>query len=591
MSTTNPPPPPPRHHEKTIFKCNQHTTIISEKILKFYQDNELFDTLLIIGTNCLNIHAHKIVLCSLSEYFLELFRTTQQKTVNTTNSNENIIKLSEIESWTMELIIDFMYKGSIELSIKTVKALLRTASILKINTLIYGCCELIEKNINSNNSLNWLQLANELGLPALTNKSLECIYANFKKILKKKELLKLSESELKDLLFINNPHENLGEQVFMSLVAWINYDKPNREHLVIELLSMVHFQALTPKFILKNRSSVCRSVESYELICSWLQWHLLPETRSNELSNSASSSSSSKPKKKPKKKQKKKPHKLGVICMRDSEIIIKTFNPDLNSWSTKVDTQSPTDKKYSSTIVIDNKLILVGGSNFNNYRTNSVECLDLDTSEWIYFPPMNKARRYCQLEDLNGHLCAIGGDLSNLRSLEIYNFASQKWLDLEPLSPLSSTSGIASHNRILYILDLENGFLQTYQVSTNQWTSKESLLNLQYYNRWGYLFTNFGFAATEQYLYIIGGFFVSHDGYDEEHVYDVYRYDLLNNSWMEMAALTKYSACIESIVYKNKIIICDMEEIDEYDLEQDRWNTLGPLSVENCDTCSLTYLK
>ncbi|XP_055851097.1 kelch-like protein 4 [Episyrphus balteatus] len=570
MASTN--PSSNDHIIKTIYNCDRHSAMISEKLLAFYDKNELFDTFLIAGTDCVSIQAHKIVLCAFSEYFLHIFRTNKS----------NVIELKEIDAATLKPIIDFMYKGSIELCLKTVETFLRTASFLKMNTLIHGCCEFIEKNMNCNKSLKWLQLANELNLSTLKDKSLKCTYSNFKKILKKKELLKLSESELKDLLFINNPHTNLGEQIFMCLVAWINYDKPNREHLVIELLSMVNFQTLTPKFILKNRKSVCKNLESYELICSWLQWHLLPETRFNDQAESTSKAKKNK-RKKQRRNKKNKPNQIGIICMKESKVIIKSWNPEENSWLSVIETSI--DELNPSTIVIDNKLIFVGRP---YSTTNTVKCLDLDTVEWIHFPQMNTDKRYCQLEYLNGHLFVIGEDVFHQTSLELFNFSTNKWHDLQPLSPLAGLIKITSHNGILYILDSENEFLQTFEVASYKWTCTKIRFP---HNRCGYFLTGFGFAATEQYLYIIGGNYVSYCGYDRFNACNgLYRYDLISNCWDEMTYKSKIRDNIESIVYKNKIIICDLEEVDEYDIETDTWNTLGPLPVEYCDTCCLTYI-
>ncbi|XP_055852964.1 kelch-like protein 4 [Episyrphus balteatus] len=433
MTSSNPP------QDKMIFKCDKQAAIVSDKLLSFYKENELFDTVLIAGSDCVNIQAHRVVLCAFSEYFLEKFRTTLQP-------NNNIIQLKEIEASTLKLIIDFMYTGSIELSLANIDELLRIVSFLKIKTLIEGCCELIEQNISSSNSLGYLRLANELSLPTLKAKSLECIYTHFEQISKEKEILMLSKDELKDLLFNDNPYGDFEESVFLSMVAWINYDKLNRTQVTFELLSMIRFWVLTPKFIVENRKPVCKTLESYELICSWLQWHLSPETRSNDQPNYASI-------------PRTRTEKLAVVgVIEREEICIQTFNSKENSWSIKMKTPLLLEKDLCATIVIDNKLLVVGGYH-NDELTNKVQCLEMGTKDWVDFPPMKTPRLECQLADLNGHLCVYGFDNNNMPCMEIYNFSTCKWNDLQPISQPSVASRITGHNGKLYILDFNKGFL------------------------------------------------------------------------------------------------------------------------------------
>ncbi|XP_055839164.1 kelch-like protein 28 [Episyrphus balteatus] len=545
--------------DKIIFKTDKHSTIISENLQTFYEENEFFDTIIKAGIDCVNINAHKVVLCSLSEYFLHTFRATQ------TTSKENILELKEIKASTLKLVIDFMYSGAIEMSLATVEELLRTASFLKLKTLIDGCCELIEKNINLSNSLYWFRLAHELSLSGLKDKSLECTYTHFEKISKEKELMMLNENELKDLLFNDNPHGDFEEEVFLSMVAWINYDKLNREHLVFELLSMVRFWVLSPKFIIENRHSVCKTVESYELICGWLQWHLSPETRSNDYSDYAF-----RPRKKP---------KLAFITSYCSlsrrKIIIETFNPKTNSWSEDLRKNFDSKIYYFASIVIDGKLIIVGGKGRDEWK-NTVECYDIDTFEYKELPPMiNTPNQRCKLVDLKGHLCVFAdGKDTDTVSMEMYSFSTRKWQNLNPICQPSKTSQIAAHNGILYILDFNNGFLQTYNASTNKWTSrtiKTDSLN------------NFGLAAVEGFLYVFGGCNEKDDcskETDEEYVKSVQRYDLTNDQWCEMAPLPYEQATsyIQTKVLENKIIACDNVNISEYDPDTNTWSTMPPIT-------------
>ncbi|XP_055849385.1 kelch-like protein 12, partial [Episyrphus balteatus] len=499
----------PKVDEKIIFKCDKHSTIISEKLQSFYQEDEFFDTVLVAGSDCAKLQAHRVVLCALSEYFLQFFRRNQ------TGSKDNVVELKEIEASTLKLVIDFMYSGTIELSLKTVEELLRTASFLKLNTLVDGCCELIEKNIDYSNCLYWFRLAKELNLKSLKAKSLECTYINFEDLSKEEEIMTLHENELKDLLFNDNPHGDFEEEVFLSMVKWINHDKLNREHLFFELLSMVRYWVLTPKFIVENRHSVCKTVESYELICSWLQWHLSPETRTKDHANICL-------------KPRIKPNKVAVV------------------------------RSYYE------------GSNWQN----SVECLDLKTFKWSDFPPMSRSRTTisCQLVDLKGYLCVFGQYYdyygSRTVSMEVYNFSTRTWREIQPQHyGLYEQNKIVGQNGVLYIFDFENSRLQTYNAASNQWTFKSinhrSLID-------------FGLAAVGGFVYVFGGHHTVNGGYVKN--VQRYNLSNNSWSEMAPLPFLQTTTVIKTKVFENKIIVSDSIDIAEYNIDTNKWNTLSPIS-------------
>ncbi|XP_055851245.1 uncharacterized protein LOC129915634 [Episyrphus balteatus] len=395
-----------------------------------------------------------------------------------------------------------MYKGSIELSLQTVKTFLRTASFLKMKSLIHGCSEFMEKNMNCNKSL--------------------------------------------------------------------------KRHILLE------------------------------------------ETRMKQ-----------------KAKLDYKPDKFGIICMKDGIYNIKSWNPEENSWSSLIVTQVKNEIDCDFRIVIGNMLITTGEDMNAEFRKDNVTCFDLDTAKWIHIPPMNKNKLIDNIHDLGGRLFVFGyeelrteandiqQDYDNFirlieqysfprtstdnnsrfkTSIEMFNFSTRTWIDLQPPCPeiVGCAYSTTSQNGMFYCIGLEINILHTFNVVSNEWTRKKIV---RFPNiRRHYRLSDYGFVATEQYLYIIGGEYISNTnshGIDDISSSGLYRYDLINNCWNEMAHLPTPKWIISSIVHKNKIIICpknegdnEVDEVLEYDIETNKWNTLGPLPfpMEN-NYYSLTHLK
>lgn len=76
---------------------------------------------------------------------------------------------------------------------------------------------------------------------------------------------------------LNVPSE---QDVFHSLMSWIQHDPSIREKHIPELLALVRLPLLQPSFIMDHVESVCASNECQQLVMEALKWHLLPERRS-----------------------------------------------------------------------------------------------------------------------------------------------------------------------------------------------------------------------------------------------------------------------------------------------------------------------
>ncbi|XP_055839514.1 kelch-like protein 5 [Episyrphus balteatus] len=553
--------PSASQNEKTTFTDDQHASNLLRKLLKLYEKEELFDFLLIAGEDRIKIQVHKIVLTALSEYFLEIFRGLPK------TSKINELEIKEVEGSTLKLIIDYMYSGSIDLKLENIESLLRSAVLLKMANLVKGCCEFLENNLNIDNCLRWSHLAKELGLSELQEKTLNFIYANFDKVTKGNEFLVLNEIELKDLLFKNNSYRDLEEQVFLSLVDWIEYEKVDRRHLLFELLSMVRYQLLSAKFIIKNRKLVCKTAEYkiLELICTWLEYHLCPESRT---SDDQIATLASRPKIKA--LAKKDVSNFLVVHLNDEfEPEIRSYNKTLKTCSLEKRFTPLSTKKFKySLITIDEKLYVVGGQIGDTKK--SVECLDFKTFKWTNLPPMRFARCNSQLANLNGHLCVFGGyeksdEESFIDSVEIFNFSTKKWTDLHPPIKPNQKNKIVGHNGILYIFDFHYGRLQCYDVSANQWTLKKLPID----NNIG----GFRIAAVDNYLYaLIGGEFKKLNEWIVFEKLTIKRFDLSQDTWTEMGIINDKGFLPKAltVVGSNILFVNGNNHISEYNPETKR---------------------
>ncbi|XP_055915795.1 kelch-like protein 7 [Eupeodes corollae] len=529
--------------KKIIFKHDQHSSVGSSMLSNFYKQAEFCDISVLAGINGVSIQAHRIVLCAYSEYFLEILQSTKHS-----STLQYQVQIKEIEASTLKPIIEFMYFGSIELSFETVADLLKAASFLKIEPLIKGCCSFVEKNIDYRNSLSWYQLACDFTLPRLKENILTHICNNFDTISKHKQLTMLTENQFEQLLEsikMATTKNFLAEEAFLAIVAWINYDQPNREHLVPQLLSKVSFENLTLEFIMKNRKIVCRNIESYELVCSWLQWHLSPETRPERNTT------------------KQKHDRLTIVqnCKLVNFRIfdIKTYDSNLKLWSIERTLSPVTDYEISSTILCDNKLLAATNIHF----THILECIDLQTCKKSLIQSQSN-KVILQMAFLKGYLCVLFFLRSFEVSLELYSFSRRQWENkVLPFLPTMFCK-LVTNDEMLYLLDFTVGSLGLYNIFLNQWRleniRKEALIN-------------FGLAVDERFLYILGG------KLEEEIIDKVKCYNLSDNSWSTLASLPQAREQFNAVICENKILTSDGFYVDEYNIDNDTWETFSSLKT------------
>ncbi|XP_055843443.1 kelch-like protein 5 [Episyrphus balteatus] len=576
-------------NKNMVFQYDQHATSVAAKMLKFYERKELSDIVLIAGAqDSIKIQAHKIVLSSLSEYFFEQFNS------KAATSNVKEIKFKEIEAPTLKLIIDYIYFGLINLNFDGIEPILRGALLLKIPSLVKGCCDFLETNFNVYNILHWLHLANQLKLTELYEKSLGFAYSHFEGVTNQPKFLLLNEIDLKELLFEKNPSDDLEEQVFVSLVAWIKYEKDKRKHLIFRLLSMIRYQLLRPKLIFQNRKSLCTTVESCELIFRWLEYHLWPESLTNEEQNLYLESKFSN-----EVELGIRPDEFSVILLYPScEAKIRTYNQTSMTWSLgNRPIPFPTNRYGHTTIVIDEKLYVVGGSIDSLISSNIVECLDLKTFKWTKLPPMRVARCDSQLANLNGHLCIFGGfrDCYNykrdfIQSVEIFNFSTKKWNDIEPIFPPRQDNRITGRNGILYIFNYEGGFVESYNVFTNQWSVQHILPIREKKESIG----DFRVVAVGNFLYsILGGEFGQGYYWTTNRNLFIKRLDLTNGTWNYVGLGEQKGRLGKMLsVVGNKIMFVNGNNfIAEYDHKTQHFNNI-PTSTEydyNAYVCPSRY--
>ena len=83
------------------------------------------------------IYAHKIVLAASSNYFMSIFRKTNQAFYE--NKNPGLVNLDHLNPDAVELIVNFIYTWDIEIQRPSLDVILEAASYLQMDKILGKC--------------------------------------------------------------------------------------------------------------------------------------------------------------------------------------------------------------------------------------------------------------------------------------------------------------------------------------------------------------------------------------------------------------------------------------------------------------------
>lgn len=189
------------------------------------------------------------------------------------------VTIQEIDEETLSLIVNYCYLGVININEGNVEKLLNAASKFQISNIISACSSFLMKQLHFSNAIGFMIFSERLQeCQELFQLSSNFVENNFMEIYQKsEEYLQMSVDQLSKLLRSNNLNVNSEEDVFLSVMKWLNHSKEDRTQYISNLLAMVRLSLLSPTFIVDYVESYCTTLETQKLCLSAFKQKLMPE--------------------------------------------------------------------------------------------------------------------------------------------------------------------------------------------------------------------------------------------------------------------------------------------------------------------------
>ncbi|XP_006793066.1 kelch-like protein 29 [Neolamprologus brichardi] len=453
----------PGHPKEMLKELNQQRRAKEFTDLKIIVEGKEFEV-------------HQNVLASCSLYFKDLVKRSSGET----RSREMLeLNMSNISADVLELLLEFVYTGSLVIDSANAKTLLEAANKFQFNTFCKVCVSFLEKQLTAANCLGVLAMAEAMSCTELHNMAKAFALQNFPEVAGQEEILSVSKDDLIAYLSNDSLNTKAEELVYETVIKWIKQDPNSRVQHLSELLAVVRLPFIHPSYLLNvvdNEELIKSSEACRDLVNEAKRYHMLPHAR-QEMQT-------------PRTRPRLSAGVAEVIVLvggrqaigmnQRSLTAVTCFNPQNSKWYPLASLPFY-DREFFSVISAGDNIYLSGGTE-SGVMVADVWCYMSLLDNWNLVSRMTVAR--CRHNSLvyDGKLYTIGGlgVSGNLDHVERYDTITNQWETVSPLpKPVHSAAATVCGGKI-YVFGGVNeagrsaGVLQSYVPQSNTWSFIES---------------------------------------------------------------------------------------------------------------------
>ncbi|KAG8580100.1 hypothetical protein GDO81_007140 [Engystomops pustulosus] len=242
------------------------------------RSKEFTDLKIIVEGKEFEVHQNILASCSL--YFKDLIKRSSKEQAK--NGEKLELAMSNINAEVLELLLEFVYTGSLIIDSANAKILLEAASKFQFHTFCKVCVSFLEKQLTANNCLGILAMAEAMQCVELYNMAKAYALQNFPEVANQEEILNISREDFVSYISNDSLNTKAEELVYETVIKWIKKEPASRAQHSAELLAVVRLPFIHPSYLLNvvdNEELIKSSEACRDLVNEAKRYHMLPHAR------------------------------------------------------------------------------------------------------------------------------------------------------------------------------------------------------------------------------------------------------------------------------------------------------------------------
>ncbi|XP_072543166.1 actin-binding protein IPP [Salminus brasiliensis] len=569
--------------ERTGYMSEQHARLLLAHINRLRLRSDFCDVRLLVGGRVFQVH--RLVLAASGPYFSALFSGGMSE------AHEEEVHIAGVEAEVFQVLLEFIYTGSIDVTVENVQELMVAADMLQLSEVVTICGEFLRGHMEPSNCVGIYQFLEQIGCLDLMEFTENYIYVHFLEVCVAEEFSGLSKDQLVRLLRSEELRIEDEYQVFTAAMNWLLFDISHRKKHVVEVLEPVRFPLLSPQRLFKYIEGIC----DFSLRVA-LQTLLREYTEVSKSPKENKTLSLQQPAKtRPRRKARKYLYAIGGYTRlqggrwSDSRALscVERFDSFSQFWTTVSSLHQA--RSGLGVATLEGMIYVVGGEK-DSMIFDCAERYDPVTKQWAAVASLNFPRCGVGVCPCHGALYALGGWIGSEigKTMERFDPAENKWEVIENMPVPRYYFGCCELQGFIYVIGgisdegTELRSAEVYDPISRRWTSLPVMETRRAY---------VGVASLNNCIYAVGGWNEALGSLET-----VEKYCPEEEKWVEVSSMAVARAGV-SVAAVNGLLYAvggrassrdfsapvTVDSVEIYDPHLDTWTEIGNMITSRCD--------
>ncbi|XP_015250640.1 PREDICTED: kelch repeat and BTB domain-containing protein 4 [Cyprinodon variegatus] len=415
------------------FTDRSHSSRVVKSIMNLCLEDGLFADVT-ITVDDREFHLHRLVLSAQSSFFRSMF------TSNLKESHNRSIELKDVSASVFQLLIDYIYHGTIKLRVEELQDTYEMADMYQLTALFEECSRFLSRTVEVKNCLQVMWLADRHSDQELYTAAKQCAKIHLAQLHQTEEYLNLPLCLLLDIIKDGVPS---SQNPTTAIESWINHNKVEREE----------FSCL----LQENLKEIGENVHIYLIGKEETRTHSLAVSLHCDEDDAISVSG-----------QNSLCHQITAACKHGGDLYVVGGSIPRRMWKCNMHTMDwercaplPRDRLHHTMVSVSSEdaIYSLGGKTLQDTLSNAIIYYTVKDNVWTETSQLDTAVSAAAGVNLGGTIYLLGGEENDMdfftkpsRLIQCFDTSSQKCQIKPYMLPFAGCMHAAVHMDVIFIV-------------------------------------------------------------------------------------------------------------------------------------------